>query len=92
MKEVAMTVITIRAGLRRLEFKSGDPGGAASGRTHVIVEFAQPGRLARDQAVRIHLGLHDGVERVLEGLPTLVTNKTEGAAREFVYRIEGEVA
>jgi hypothetical protein len=92
MKEAAMTVMTIRAGLRRLEFKSGAPSGVAAGKTHVIVEFAQSGRLTRDQAVRIHLGLHNGVERVLEGLPTLVTNQAKDAPREFVYRLEGEVA
>lgn len=87
-----MAVITIRSGLRRLDFKSPEATTGGAGQTHVVVEFAQSGRLAHDQVVRINLGLRNGNERVLEGLPTLLPTPKKHASPEFVYRLEGDVA
>jgi hypothetical protein len=83
-----MAVMTIRSGLRRLDF---EPTAGANAKTHVIVEFAHSGQLAHDQVVRINLGLRNGIERVLEGFPTLVPAPAKGASEEFVYRLEGDI-
>ena len=77
--------ITIRRGLRRLEFSPPDP--KQSGLTHVIVEFAQSEPLAQDQPVRIPLGVREGIERTLEGLPQALSSARAGR----VYRLEGDV-
>ena len=86
-----MTVIEVRTGLRRLDFGRSDPDGGDSAKKHVIVEFARETELARNQVVRIHLGLRNGIERVLEGLPTLVAAPATAKSREFLYRLEGDV-
>jgi hypothetical protein len=86
-----MKAITIRRGLRRLEFspQTSDSKGSA---THVVVEFAVGEELTRDQIVRIHLGLREGLERILEGHPKRLPAPPANAdAREFLYRLEGEV-
>ena len=84
-----MTVITVRTGLRRLDFRPSDGGGNTT--TRVIVEFARESELARNQVVRINLGLRNGIERVLEGSPTLVSAPAKEKSREFLYRLEGDV-
>jgi hypothetical protein len=89
-----MPILTIRQGLRRLEFVPTSPGQNAATRafTHVIVEFAASSRLAADQRVNIALGIHNGIERVLEGLPSLLGETGPAHPPEFLYRLEGDVA
>jgi hypothetical protein len=82
-----MTPLNIRAGLRKLEFTAMD--GDTENKTRVVVEFAREAELARDQVVRINLGIRDGIERTLEGLPQRL--KTTPKLHEFVYRLEGEI-
>jgi hypothetical protein len=85
-----MTTLTIRRGLRRLEFQpqeSAEPGSRAA---HVVVEFATPTALTPGQTVQINLGIREGIERTLAGSPQLVKSKG-GAKDSFLYRLEGDV-
>jgi hypothetical protein len=86
-----MAVMIIRSGLRRLDFTRDDHTGAKEARTRVVVEFAQKTRLPSGQSVRVELGTRNGVERVIEGLPTLVERASKTASDEFLYRLEGNV-
>jgi hypothetical protein len=54
------------------------------------VEFAFQSELDPCQVVQINLGIRDGIERTLEGLPRIVT-RPAGNKGEFVYRVEGDV-
>jgi len=81
--------LTIRRGLRRLEFLP--PLGSSSGGTsRVVVEFATPSELTTGQIVQINLGIREGIERTLAGFPKLVKKASE-EKKEFLYRLEGDV-
>jgi hypothetical protein len=85
-----MSAITIRRGLRRLEFSPQTTD--STGATHVVVDFAVDEELTRGQLVRINLGLREGLERVLEGQPRrLPSQPGKRDAAEFLYRLEGDV-
>lgn len=88
-----MSAITIRRGLRRLEFTSLEDTAPTEAKTHVLVEFAVDGRLPDDQIVSINLGIRSGIERTLKGVPQLVQrdDRTEKTKDAFVYRLEGNV-
>ena len=60
------TTLTIRRGLRRLEFQRS-PESSASDPSHVIVEFATTSELEANQVVQINLGIREGIERLLAG-------------------------
>lgn len=90
---MATTTVTIRRGLRRLDFVPPRAGARGGQSTHVVVEFAREDKLAHDQVVAINLGLRDGVQRILNGLPRLVdTKKMDAKKAEYIYRLEGDVA
>lgn len=83
------TTLTIRRGLRRLEFLPPHDGSSGS-TSHVVVEFSTASQLAAGQTVQINLGIREGIARMLAGSPTLL--KTAGGKKdEFVYRLEGDV-
>ena len=81
--------LSIRRGLRRLEFNAPETG--TDSKTHVLVEFACEAKLAQDQIVSINLGIRKGLERLLQGSPTLVKPAAPGKNAEYVYRLEGHV-
>jgi hypothetical protein len=85
-----MTTITVRRGLRRLEFL---PAPNSQGRTvtHVVVEFAHDVPLNEGQVIRVDLGIREGNERALEGVPKLVRSRKALEGDQYVYRIEGDV-
>jgi hypothetical protein len=85
-----MSITEIRKGLRRLDFIPNEDSPANQSGTHVIVEFEVGDQLARDQLVRINLGLRDGVTRELTGAPQLV-NASGGTPASYRYRLEGDV-
>jgi len=84
-----MTALTIRGGLRKLDFKP-EQVPHSDGTTHVVVEFVQSTKLTPHQIVRINLGIRDGIERILEGCPRLVRPAAGGDA-ENLYRLEGTI-
>ena len=85
-----MSSLLIRTGLRKLDFGKPATGPTSEGTSHVIVEFAVNDRLARDQVVKINLGIRAGIERTLQGLPTLVKAAADKKG-EFLYRLEGDL-
>jgi hypothetical protein len=90
MKEHSMSITEIRKGLRKLDFIRKEDADPSSRETHVVVEFEVSTQLAKDQLVLINLGLRDGINRELMGLPKLV-NSTRGAPPSYTYRLEGDV-
>jgi hypothetical protein len=92
-----MSAITIRRGLRRLEFTALEDTAPTEAKTHVLVEFAVEGRLPDNQIVSINLGIRSGIERTLQGVPQLVqqrnekSDKSEKSKDAFLYRLEGNV-
>ena len=81
---------SIRTGLRRLEFEHSLTDGGSTETTHVTVEFVVPARLTPGQAAQIHLGIRNGVQRILKGTPKLVD--CVGAERgELLYQLTGFV-
>jgi hypothetical protein len=85
-----MSITEIRRGLRRLDFIPNEDSRTDHHGTHVIVEFEVGAQLARDQLVRINLGLRDGVTRELTGAPHLV-DTSRGTPASYRYRLEGDV-
>lgn len=90
-KPKMMSVITIRRGLRKLEFAAATQPAAGRRRTHVVVDFVMPESLEPGQVVIINLGLRNGYERRLEGIPALVDEIGSESSHEFLYRLEGDV-
>ena len=62
-----MAYFEIRGGLKKLEFERLP--GSSDEATRAVVEFVYPLPLAAGQCARIMLGLHNGVERELIGVP-----------------------
>ena len=89
-----MSAMNIRRGLRRLEFTPQE-GAPRDATTHVLVEFVVDGKLPNNQVVSINLGIRAGIETSLAGVPTLLDREREREgrkeAKEFVYRLEGNV-
>ena len=90
MWPVTMTTITVRRGLRRLEFLRA-PNRDGHTMTHVVVEFAHDVALEKGQVIRINLGVREGVERALEGVPKPIRPAGALEGEPFVYRLEGDV-
>src|SRR5262245_5238873 len=80
-----MAELTIRNGLRKLEFISvgDDPDTNAEAR----VEFARESPLPEGERVQIALGMREGKLRSLVGVPHLL----EQSRTEYRYRLHGQI-
>jgi hypothetical protein len=83
-----MAEVEVRKGLRKLAFEKRSSGDES--RRYVVVHFVVAEPLQSGQVASINLGVHDGAERVLRGIPRLLEMK-ESKVRDYVYCLEGEV-
>ncbi len=84
-----MAALTIRKGLRKLEFISfgDDSEGAAEAR----VEFARESPLPEGERVQISLGMREGKLRSLVGVPFLIEQAAIASRTEYRYRLHGQI-
>jgi hypothetical protein len=85
-----MAAITIRRGLRKLEFQA--QGGSSEAGPYARVEFAWATRLPRGTSVEVPLGLRDGCLRALIGVPRLLGADETSEPRQFRYQVSGPVS
>lgn len=86
-----MAALTIRGGLRKLEFISvgGDDSDTSA---EARVEFARESPLPAGERVEISLGLREGKLRSLVGVPQLLEEAKAAAQRtEYRYRLHGQI-
>lgn len=85
-----MAALTIRGGLRKLEFISlGDESDPTA---EARVEFARESPLPAGERVQISLGMREGKLRSLVGVPMLLEEHSAAAARtEYRYRLHGQI-
>lgn len=84
-----MAELTIRNGLRKLEFISvgDDPETSSEAR----VEFARESPLREGERVQISLGMREGKLRSLAGVPHLLEQKAVASRTEYRYRLHGQI-
>jgi hypothetical protein len=86
--EINMAALTIRSGLRKLEFISfGDDAETAEAR----VEFARESPLPEGERVQISLGMREGKLRSLVGVPLLLERSAAASRTEYRYRLHGQI-
>ena len=85
-----MAYFEIRGGLKKLEFERLP--GSSDEATRAVVEFVYPLPLAAGQCARTMLGLHNGVERELIGVPEFLgVCGPRSAKPEYLYRLCGAI-
>jgi hypothetical protein len=85
-----MAALTIRGGLRKLEFISLGEDSDASAEARI--EFARESPLPAGERVQISLGMREGKLRSLVGVPLLLEERAQAASRtEYRYRLHGQI-
>ena len=84
-----MTELTIRSGLRKLEFICvGDNSDTSA---EARVEFARESPLPEGERVQISLGMREGKLRSLVGVPLLLEQAAVASRTEYRYRLHGQI-
>lgn len=84
-----MAALTIRGGLRKLEFISvGDDSDPTA---EARIEFARESPLPAGERVQISLGMREGKLRSLVGVPFLLEEQTAAQRTEYRYRLHGQI-